>query len=62
MKLSPEERKLMTKLVKWENPIKLVAKFFGVDRQCVWYWSTETLNADFKDLPRNKKSKIAVEV
>jgi len=52
----------MTKSVKQGNPINVVAKVFGVTRQTVWFWSTETLNSNFEDLQRNKKSKISVEV
>jgi len=62
MRLNPIERKLMTKAIKEGKPINLVAQFFGVTRQTVWYWSTENLNANFEDLPRNRKSKIEVEV
>jgi hypothetical protein len=63
MRLSPQERKLMTKSVKNGNPINVVAKVFGVSRTSVWYWSSETLNSNFEDLPRNSgKSKINVEV
>lgn len=62
MRLNPLERKLMAKSVKQGNPINLVAKVFGVSRITAWYWSTETLNSNFEDLPRNHKSKISVEV
>jgi len=62
MRLIPEERKLMTKSIKNGNPINVVAKVFGVSRTTAWYWSSETLNSNFEDLPRNKKSKISVEV
>lgn len=62
MRLSPEERKLMTKSVKQGNPINLVAQVFGVSRTTVWYWKSETLNSNFKDLPRNRQSKVTVEV
>jgi len=62
MRLSPEERKLMTKSVKQGNSINVVAKVFGTSRTTVWYWSTETLNSNFEDLPRNRQSKITVEV
>jgi IS30 family transposase len=62
MRLTPEERKLMTKSVKNGNSINLVAQVFGVTRQTVWYWSTETLNSNFEDLPRSRQSKISVEV
>ncbi len=63
MRLSPLERKLMTKAVKNGNNINLVAKVFGVSRQTVWYWKTETLNSNFKDLPRKTQpSKISLEV
>ena len=62
MRLIPEERKLMTKSIKNGNPINVVAKVFGVSRTTVWYWSSENLNSDFKDLPRNKNGKITIEV
>jgi hypothetical protein len=62
MRLSPVERKLMTKAVKNGNPINIVAKVFGVSRTTAWYWSTETLNSNFEDLPRTRESKITVEV
>lgn len=62
MRLIPQERKLMTKSIKNGNPINVVAKVFGVSRTTAWYWSSETLNSNFEDLPRNKKSKITVEV
>lgn len=62
MRLSPEERKLMTKSIKNGNPINVVARIFGVSRTTAWYWSSETLNSNFKDLPRQKESKITVEV
>lgn len=63
MRLSPQERKLMTKSVKNGNPINVVAKVFGVSRTSVWYWSSETLNSNFEDLPRRAgQSKINVEV
>jgi hypothetical protein len=52
----------MTKSIKQGNPINLVARVFGVSRTTVWYWKSETLNSNFKDLPRNKRSKISVEV
>lgn len=52
----------MTKSVKQGNPINLVAQVFGVSRTTVWYWSTETLNSNFKDIPRNRQSKITIEV
>ncbi len=60
MRLSPEERKLMNRFVKKGKSIKLVANFFGVTRQTVWYWNKEDSN--FEDLPRNQNSKITVEV
>lgn len=63
MRLCPEERKLMNKAVKQGKSIKLVADFFSVTRQTVWYWKSETLNSNFKDLPRKTQpSKITVEV
>lgn len=63
MKLNPLERKLMNKAVKKGNPINVVAKVFGVSRKTVWYWKTETLNSNFKDLPRKTQpSKITIEV
>ncbi|MBI2451983.1 transposase [Candidatus Pacearchaeota archaeon] len=62
MRLSPEERKLMTKSIKNGNSINVVAKVFGVSRTTTWYWSSETLNSNFEDLPRNKQSKITVEI
>jgi len=62
MRLNPVERKLMTKSVKQGNPINLVAQVFGVNRKTVWYWQDETLNSNFEDLPRNRQSKITVEV
>jgi hypothetical protein len=62
MRLCPDERKLMTKSVKHGNSINVVAQVFGVSRQTVWYWSDETLNSNFKDLPRQRESKITVEV
>jgi hypothetical protein len=62
MRLIPQERKLMTKSIKNGNPINVVAKVFGVSRTTAWYWKSETLNSNFEDLPRNKKSKITVEV
>jgi hypothetical protein len=49
----------MTKSVKQGNPINLVAQVFGVSRKTVWYWEDET---EFEDLPRNRQSKITVEV
>jgi len=52
----------MNKKVREGKPINLVANFFGVDRKTVWYWSSETLNSNFEDLPRNRQSKITVEV
>lgn len=52
----------MTKSVKEGKSINLVADFFGVSRQTVWYWSSENLNSNFKDLPRNRKSKISIKV
>jgi len=62
MRLSPEERKLMTKAVKQGKSINLVADFFGVTRQTVWYWKSETLNSNFEDLPRrNQRGKINIE-
>jgi hypothetical protein len=39
-----------------------VAQVFGVSRKTVWYWSDETLNSNFKDIPRQRESKITVEV
>lgn len=62
MRLSPLERKLMTRSVKEGKPINLVADFFGVSRTTVWYWSSENLNSNFEDLPRNRQSKITIEV
>lgn len=62
MRLNPLERKLMNKAVKQGKSINLVADFFGVSRQTVWYWKGETLNSNFEDLPRNRKSKITVEI
>jgi len=62
MRLNPLERKLMAKSVKQGNPINIVARVFGVSRTTVWYWSDETLNSSFEDLPRNSKSKISIEV
>lgn len=62
MRLSPEERKLMNKSVKEGKSINLVADFFGVTRQTVWYWSSETLNSNFKDLPRARRGKVDVNV
>lgn len=62
MRLSPEERKLMTKSIKQGNPINLVAQVFGVSRTTAWYWKSETLKSNFEDLPRNRPSKITVEV
>lgn len=59
MRLNSLERKLMTKSVKQGNPINLVAQVFGVSRKTVWYWEDET---EFEDLPRNRQSKITVEV
>jgi transposase len=53
----------MNRKVKQGKSIKLVAEFFGVSRQSVWYWKSETLNSNFKDLPRKTKpSKITIEV
>jgi IS30 family transposase len=52
----------MNKAVKQGKSINLVADFFGVTRQTVWYWSAETQNSNFKDIQRNRKSKITVEV
>lgn len=63
MRLCPLQRKLMNKSVKEGKSINLVAEFFGVSRQTVWYWSDETQNSNFKDLPRKiQPSKITVEV
>lgn len=62
MRLNPIERKLMTKSVKQGNSINVVAQVFGVSRTTVWYWKSETLNSNFEDLPRNRQSKINVEV
>jgi len=62
MRLNPTERYLMTKSVKNGNSINLVAKVFGVSRQTVWCWKSETLNSNFKDLPRKREGKISVEV
>lgn len=62
MRLSPTERKLMIKSVREGKPINLVADFFGVTRQTVWYWKGENLNCSFKDLPRNSVGKINLEV
>jgi len=62
MRLIPQERKLMTKSIKNGNPINVVAKVFGVSRTTAWYWKSETLNSNFEDLPRNRQSKITVEV
>ena len=62
MRLSSEERKLVTKSVKQGNQTNLVAKVLGVSRQTVWYWKDETLNSNFEDLPRTKESKITVKV
>ncbi len=62
MRLHPLERKLMTKSIKDDNPINVVAKVFGVSRTTTWYWKSETLNSNFEDLPRSRQSKITVEV
>src|SRR3989344_478807 len=62
MRLIPEERKIMDKSIKNGNAINVVAKVFGVSRTTAWYWKSETLNSNFEDLPRNRKSKISVEV
>lgn len=62
MRLSPIERKLMTKSIRNGNAINVVASVFGVSRTTAWYWSSENLNSNFKDLPRTKESKITVEV
>lgn len=52
----------MTKSVKSGNSINLVARVFGVTRQTVWYWKSETINSNFKDLPRAKERKISVDI
>ena len=63
MRLNPLERKLMTKTVKNGAPINLVAKVFGVSRKTVWYWKSETLKSNFKDLQRKiAPSKITLEI
>lgn len=62
MRLIPQERKLMTKSIKNGNPINIVAKVFGVSRTTAWYWKSENLNSNFEDLPRNRQSKITVEI
>ena len=63
MRLNPEERKLMNKLVKEGLDINFVAKLFSVNRKTVWYWETETQNSNFKDTQRKiQPSKITVEV
>ncbi|MBU1445554.1 MAG: DDE-type integrase/transposase/recombinase [Nanoarchaeota archaeon] len=62
MRLNPVERKLMTNSVKQGNPKKLVAQVFGVSRTTVWYWSSETLNSNFEDIPRTREGKITIDV
>jgi len=62
MRLIPQERKLMAKSIRNGNAINVVAKVFGVSRTTAWYWKDENLNSNFEDLPRNKQSKITVEV
>jgi len=53
----------MNKAVKQGKSINLVAEFFNVTRQTVWYWKSETLKSNFKDLPRKTRpSKITVEI
>lgn len=61
MRTSVEQRKLMAKLVRVGNPINLVAKWFGVDRRTVSFWSKQDLRT-VKDLPRNTVGKISLEI
>ncbi len=61
MRLSPEERKLIAKLVRNGNAINVVAKWFGVDRKTVSFWKKQDLQS-VNDLPRNTDGKITLEV
>ena len=61
MRLSPEERKLIAKLVRNGNAINVVAKWFGVDRKTVSFWKKQDLRS-VNDLPRNTDGKVTLEV
>lgn len=62
MRLCIEERRSIIKCLRRGNPVKLVAKVFGVDRKTVRHWGKQDARTSLKDKPRNKKRKITAKV
>jgi transposase InsO family protein len=58
MRLTPEQRRQMVKMVRKGTKIKDVAELFGVSRQTVWRWCKRAKHRgreSFRDLPRKPK-------